>query len=145
MGRVSDILKRKSNQVISVAPDTSVIEALKIMSDKNIGSLLVMVGATYMGLITERDYARKVILREKHSDDTRVSEIMTTDLPRVSPRDAVEHCMTLMANGNVRYLPVFEGGVLVGLVSIIDVIKEMNELHKATISHLQDFISSNYA
>jgi CBS domain-containing protein len=145
MGKVSDILKRKSNQVISVTPDTSVIEALKIMSDKNIGSLLVMVGSTYMGLMTERDYARKVILQEKHSDETRVSEIMTTDLPRVSPRDSVEQCMQLMADGNVRYLPVFDDGVLVGLVSIIDVIKEMNALQKATISHLQDFISSNYA
>lgn len=145
MGKVADILKKKSSQVISVAPNTSVLDALKIMADKNIGSLMVMQGGTYMGLMTERDYARKVILRDKHSTDLKVSDIMTTDLPRVNPRDTNEHCMTLMADGNVRYLPVFDNGVLVGLISIIDVIREMVREQRDTISHLQDFISSNYA
>jgi CBS domain-containing protein len=145
MGKVIDILKKKSNQVISVSPNTSVLDALKIMAEKNIGSILVMQGATYLGLFTERDYARKVILKDKHSTDSVVGDIMTTDLPRVNPRDKVEHCMSLMADSNVRYLPVFDNGVLIGLVSIIDVIQEMVRSQRDTISHLQDFISSNYA
>ena len=145
MGKVIDILKKKANQVISVPPDTTVLDALKIMAEKNIGSLLVMQGPTYLGLMTERDYARKVILMNKHSPDVLVSDIMTTDLPRVNPRDKVEHCMTLMADSNVRYLPVFDNGVLIGLISIIDVIQETVRVQRDTINHLQDFISSNYA
>ncbi len=145
MGKVADILKKKSSQVISVAPNTSVLEALKIMHEKNIGSIMVMQGGTYLGLMTERDYARKVILKDRHSTDSQVRDIMTTDLPRVNPRDSIDHCMTLMADGNVRYLPVFDNGIIIGLVSIIDVIKEMVREQRDTISHLQDFISSNYA
>ena len=144
MGNVADILKRKSNQVISVEPNASVLDALKIMADKNIGSIMVMQGGTYLGLMTERDYARKIILLDKNSEETKVSAIMTTDLPRVNPRDTVEHCMKLMADNNVRYLPVFESGVLVGLVSIIDVIQGMVKVQRETINDLQDFISSNY-
>lgn len=144
MGKVTDVLKKKTNKIISVSPSTSVLDALKIMSEKNIGSILVMEGDTYLGIMTERDYARKVILKDKHSSEISVGEIMTTDLPRVSPRDTIEHCMKLMADGNVRYLPVFENGVLTGIVSIIDVIQATVEVQKETINSLQNFISSNY-
>lgn len=144
MGKVSDVLKKKANKIISVSPNTSVLEALHIMSDKNIGSILVMEDGGYLGIMTERDYARKVILKDKHSNEITVGEIMSTDLPRVSPRDTIEHCMKLMADSNVRYLPVFENGVLAGIVSIIDVIHATVEVQKETINNLQDFISSNY-
>lgn len=144
MGKVSDVLKKKTNKIISVSPNTSVLEALHIMSDKNIGSILVMEDGGYLGIMTERDYARKVILKDKHSNEITVGEIMSTDLPRVSPRDTIEHCMKLMADSNVRYLPVFENGVLAGIVSIIDVIHATVEVQKETINNLQDFISSNY-
>lgn len=144
MSNVADILYRKTNKVISVLPNTCVIDALKIMNEKNIGSILVMEDDTYLGIMTERDYARKVILKGKHSTETSVSEIMSTDLPRVNPSDSTEHCMKLMADGNVRYLPVFENGVLKGIISILDVIKATVDVQKETISSLQDFISSNY-
>ena len=144
MSKVSDILQRKSNKVIAVSPNTCVIDALKIMNEKNIGSILVMEDETYLGIMTERDYARKVILKGKHSTETSVSEIMSTDLPHVNPRDTMEHCMKLMADSNVRYLPVFENGVLKGIISILDVIQATVDVQKATISNLQDFISSNY-
>lgn len=144
MGKVSNILQTKTNKVISVSPDTSVLDALKIMAQKNIGSILVMEGDNYLGIMTERDYARKVILREKSSVATLVSEIMTTDLPRVEPNNSIDYCMKLMADGNVRYLPVFEKGALVGIISILDVIKATVDTQKATINSLQDFISSNY-
>ena len=144
MSKVSDILQIKSNKVISVTPDTSVLDALKIMAQKNVGSILVMDGDTYLGIMTERDYARKVILKDKSSVETAVSEIMSTDLPRIEPNASVEYCMKLMADGNVRYLPVFENGMLVGIISILDVIKATVDAQKATINNLQDFISSNY-
>ena len=99
---------------------------------------------TYLGIMTERDYARKVILKGKHSTETSVSEIMSTDLPHVNPRDSMEHCMQLMADSNVRYLPVFDNGMLKGIISILDVIQATVDVQKATISNLQDFISSNY-
>ena len=144
MNMVKDILSRKGTNAISVVTGTSVLDALRLMADKNIGSIMVMQGGTYLGLMTERDYARKIILLDKNSEETKVSAIMTTDLPRVNPRDTVEHCMKLMADNNVRYLPVFESGVLVGLVSIIDVIQGMVKVQRETINDLQDFISSNY-
>ena len=144
MGKVTDILKKKTNKIISVSPDTHVLDALKIMSEKNIGSILVMEDDTYLGIMTERDYARKLILKDKHSDEITVGEIMSTDLPRVNPRDTTEHCMKVMADSNVRYLPVFDNGVLTGIVSIIDVIQATVEVQKETIDSLQNFISSNY-
>ena len=144
MSNVTSILSRKSNGIISVEPSTSVFDALEIMSNRNIGSLIVMNNGIFLGLMTERDYARKVILKDKHSDETTVGDIMPTDLPRVNPRDTVEHCMKLMADGNVRYLPVFENGSIVGIVSVIDVIQETVKAQKETISNLQEFISSNY-
>ncbi|MEO6636950.1 MAG: CBS domain-containing protein, partial [Ginsengibacter sp.] len=103
MNHVSDILNRKGTNAISVLPDTAVLEALKVMADNNIGSVLVMGNDKYMGLITERDYSRKVILKGKNSTDTKVKEIMTSDLPHINPNDTVEHCMELMTNSKIRY------------------------------------------
>ncbi len=142
MNRVSDILSRKGSKAISVLPETPVIEALKVMAENNIGSVLVMENDKYLGLITERDYSRKVILKGKNSTDTRVGEIMTADLPRIKPGDTVEHCMELMTDSKIRYLPVFVNDQLKGIISITDVVKETILKQKETIKHLDNYIHS---
>ncbi len=142
MNHVSDILSRKGSNAISVTPDTPVIEALKVMADNNIGSVLVMENNKYMGLITERDYSRKVILKGKNSTNTKVSEIMTSDLPHIKPNDTVEHCMELMTDSKIRYLPVFVSDELKGIISITDVVKETILKQQQTIKHLDSYINS---
>lgn len=142
MRKVADILERKGASAVAVAPDTKVIEALEIMAEKNIGSVLVMDGGEYLGIITERDYSRKIALKRKSSVDTMVSEIMTTNLPSVNPKESVERCMELMSDKNIRYLPVFDGNRLAGIVSMSDVVKETILQQKETISHLENYIHS---
>ena len=142
MHRVTDIISRKGSAAISVMPDTSVFEALKIMAEKNIGSVVVMENGEYLGIVTERDYSRKVILKNKHSTSTLVSEIMTSDLPHVSPEDTVDHCMELMTNNNIRYLPVFKNSKLNGIISITDVVKETILAQQQTIYQLESYIHS---
>jgi CBS domain-containing protein len=142
MSRIADILLRKGKHAIAVSPDTTVIDALKIMAEKNIGSVVVMTGDKYEGIMTERDYSRKVILKGKHSDETRISEIMSTDLPVLKPEDKIEYCMQLMSDKNIRYLPVFENARLAGIISMSDVVKETILMQQATISHLESYIHS---
>ena len=143
MNHVSDIIARKGLSAIAVPPDTPVIDALQIMSEKNIGSVLIMHGGEYLGIMTERDYSRKVILRGKNSHDTRVAEIMSTDLPALKPSDTIDHCMQLMTDKNIRYLPVFDGDRLVGIISISDVVRQTILLQQETINHLNDYIHYN--
>lgn len=143
MKKVSDVLTRKGKKLISVPGNTTVIDALRIMADSNIGSVLVMEGGRYHGLITERDYSRKVVLKGRSSTDTFVKDIMSTDLPTVSPGDTIDHCMQLMSEQNVRYLPVFEGDELTGIISINDVVKETILSHEETISNLKEYLYSN--
>lgn len=142
MNQVKDILSRKGNNAVSVLPNTTVFEALKIMAEKNIGSVVVMENDQYLGIVTERDYSRKVILKEKHSTSTKVSEIMTSDLPHIFPDNTVEHCMELMTSDNIRYLPVFTNNKLCGIISITDVVKETILFQQETISHLDNYIHS---
>jgi CBS domain-containing protein len=142
MSTVSDILRRKGKEIISVKPDLHVLDALKIMADKNIGSVVVLEEDKYCGLMTERDYARKVILKGKSSGDTKVADIMSADLPAISPQDTVEHCMELMSEKNIRYLPVFENDRLCGLISINDVVKETILGQQRIIEHLHNYIQS---
>jgi len=142
MKKVSQILSRKGSDVIAVPPDTHVLDALKIMAERNFGSLIVKEGDTYLGLMTERDYARKVILKGKSSSDTRVADIMSADLPHITPEDSIEQCMRLMSEKNIRYLPVFENQRLCGIISILDVIKETIISQQETIEHLQSYIQS---
>lgn len=142
MNKVSDILTRKGSNSVSVAPDTSVLDALKLMAEKNIGSVIVMINDEYLGLVTERDYSRKVVLMGKNSVSTKVSEIMTSDLPHVKPDDNIDHCMELMTTGNIRYLPVFEDNKLRAVISITDVVKETIIKQQQTINLLDDYIRS---
>lgn len=142
MRKVSHILSRKGNQVVSVGPDTSVIQALQIMADKNIGSLVVLKNDQFAGILTERDYSRKVILMGRHSSETPVSEIMTSDFPPVLLSDTVEKCMQLMSSKHIRYLPVIDQGKLAGIISINDVVTETILNQQETISQLQNYIQS---
>jgi CBS domain-containing protein len=142
MKRVADILSHKGSRITSVSPDTTVLDALRIMADQNIGSVMVLDGQEYLGIMTERDYSRKVILKGKSSTDTKVAEIMTNDLPHVKPQDTIEFCMQLLSDKNIRYLPVFDNGVLSGIVSINDVVKETILTQQETITHLKDYLHS---
>jgi CBS domain-containing protein len=142
MNRISDILVRKGNQAISVLPDTSVFDALKVMAENNIGSVVVMKDEKFLGIITERDYSRKVVLKGKNSTDTKVNEIMMSDFPLLKPNDTVEYCMELLSKNNIRYLPVFEEKNLAGIISISDVVKETIISQQQTIDHLHDYIHS---
>lgn len=142
MNIVSTVIKRKGGLPVTVAPDKSVVEALTIMAEKNIGSVVVMENDTYLGIMTERDYSRKVVLKEKNSATTKVSEIMSTDLPSVSPGDSIDHCMQIMTSKNIRYMPVFENNKLTGIISMSDVVKETILMQKETINQLQNYISS---
>ena len=143
MKKVKDILARKGSNVTQVNPDTTVLDALRIMADQNIGSVVVMEGGKFTGIVTERDYSRKVILKGKSSTDTKVSEIMSTDFPRITPMDTVEQCMQLLSAQNLRYLPVFDGDDLAGIVSINDVVKETIITQQETITQLKDYLHAS--
>lgn len=141
MHTVSSIISRKGRAAVAVSPDTTVTEALQIMADQNIGSVVVMQAGEYLGIMTERDYSRKVILKGKHSTSTKVSEIMSTDLPAIRPSDSIDHCMQLMTNKNIRYMPVFDNETkLAGIISMSDIVKETILMQKETISHLESYI-----
>ena len=140
MKKVSDILARKGSIPVAVPPSTCVIDALKLMADKNIGSVLIMEEGQFLGIMTERDYSRKVILKGKSSTDTGVAEIMTTEFPRVSSSDTIEHCMELMSARTLRYLPVFENESLVNIISMSDVVKETILGQEETITQLKDYL-----
>jgi CBS domain-containing protein len=142
MKSVSAVLSRKGATVMSVPPSTIVAEALKIMAEKNIGSVVVMENDQYLGIMTERDYSRKVILKGKNSSDTTVAEIMSTDLPSVKPSDTIDYCMELMTNKNIRYMPVFDNNKLSGIISMSDVVKETILAQRETIEHLHSYIQS---
>lgn len=143
MKKVADVIARKGGNITNVSPESTVIEALKIMADQNIGSVMVMENGEYKGIMTERDYSRKVILNGKSSTDTKVSEIMSSDFPRVTPQDSIEYCMQLMSDKNIRYLPIFDGEKLGGIISINDVVKETILSQQETISQLKDYLHAS--
>ncbi|HEX7846081.1 MAG TPA: CBS domain-containing protein [Chitinophagaceae bacterium] len=143
MNSVSAVLSRKGDHVVTIAPAATVLDALKIMEEKNIGSVVVMDNGHYLGIVTERDYSRKVALKGKSSTNTKVSEIMSIDLPKVQPNDSIEHCMQLMTERTIRYMPVFDNNRLAGIISMSDVVKETILAQKETIDHLQNYIQSS--
>ena len=143
MKKVGDILSRKGGDAITVSPDATVLDALKIMAERNIGSVIVMSEGRYQGIITERDYSRKITLKGKSSTDTKVSDIMSTQLPNLSPEDTLERCMELMSDKNIRYLPVFKNNELKGIISMSDVVKETILSQQEMINHLENYIHSN--
>src|ERR1700709_425469 len=142
MKKVSDILSRKGGSVVTIDAATTVLDALRLMDDRNIGSLVVTETDEYLGLLTERDYARKVILQGKSSQETTVREIMSTGLPRIVPESSIETCMHIMSESNIRYLPVFVADQLSGIISINDLVTETILSHLETIEHLKSYIHS---
>ncbi|MET3978160.1 CBS domain-containing protein [Mucilaginibacter sp. UYP25] len=143
MKSVKHILARKGSNVIAVPAKTTVLDVLKLMAEKNIGSVVVTEDDQYLGLVTERDYARKIILMGKHSDDTTVGEIMSNGLPHITPESTVDSCMLIMSERNIRYLPVFDKEQnLCGIVSINDLVYETIHSQKETIEQLHSYIQS---
>jgi CBS domain-containing protein len=138
---VKDILRSKGDAVFTVAPDATVFEALTIMAEKNCGALIVLDGESVAGIISERDYARKVILHGKSSREMRVSEIMTPKVHCISPSDSVEDCMSQMTDKRVRHLPVMDGTKLAGVISIGDVVKTIIADQEYTIKLLEHYIA----
>jgi CBS domain-containing protein len=138
---VSEILNAKGRQTWTVSPENTVLEAIQMMAEKNVGALLVLEGGKLVGIISERDYTRKVILRGKASKDTPVKEILSGTVIHVSPSDSVEECMRLMTSHRVRHLPVLEGDKVTGVVSIGDLVNWIISAQTSTIHQLQTYIS----
>ncbi|WP_316634173.1 CBS domain-containing protein [uncultured Flavobacterium sp.] len=138
---VNQILNTKGKDVYSVLSTTTVYEALKVMGEKNIGAILVIDGTDLKGILSERDYARKIVLKDKSSKETFVHEIMENDVSSVTLSNNIEDCMELMSTKRVRHLPVLEDGIVIGIISISDVVKAIIEIQKDTIKHLDSYIS----
>jgi CBS domain-containing protein len=143
MTTVRTVLQTKKNELWSIHPDAVVFEALKIMAEKNIGALLVMQKETVVGIFSERDYARKIILKGESSRTTAVKDVMTSAVLTVNPEQSIDECMALMTEKHIRHLPVVENGKLIGLISIGDVVKAIISEHKYTIQQLENYITGS--
>src|SRR6516164_4437975 len=144
-GSVSAILAHKNASTVwSIVPNATVLEAIRLMDEKNVGALPVVDNRTLVGIVSERDYTRKVILQGKSSKETAVSEIMTKQLLTVNPGDSIPECMQIMTEKRVRHLPVLEGGNLVGILSIGDVVKWLISAQTSTIENLERYITGDY-
>lgn len=141
---IRNILNEKGTEVYDIGPDNTVYEAIEKMADKDIGALLVMERDQLKGIITERDYRNKVILKGRRSNTTAVKEIMTSNLYTVEPTDTVDTCMALMTDRKFRHLPVLEDGNVVGVISIGDLVKAVITKQKVEIHNLRDYISGSY-
>ena len=139
--KVKDILRVKGNTILSVAPDTIIFDALYLMGEKNVGALLVMENKKLVGIFSERDYARKIILKGRTSLDTQVSEIMTEEVITVCPEETIGECMMLMSQRRIRHLPVLQSNKVVGVISIGDVVKYIIEEQELVIEHFKLYIS----
>jgi len=143
-GTIGAILSKKGTEVYSIAPDSTVFEAIEMMGAKNVGALLVLQGAEVVGIISERDYTRKVFLKGKRSRETKVEEIMSKDVTVTSSNEPVENCMRLMTEKRIRHLPVVDDGKLRGVLSIGDLVKHIISTQSATIEHLESYIHGGY-
>jgi CBS domain-containing protein len=141
MKLVRHLLDSKGRDVVSIAPDASVLDAIRLMSDKGIGALVVMDGGSLAGIVTERDYARKVILKGRASDATEVREIMTSDVISTNSSESVEKCMTTVTEKRIRHLPVVDDGKVCGIISIGDLVKAIIADQQHAIEQLEHYIS----
>jgi CBS domain-containing protein len=141
MVSVNQILKTKGNKVVSIDSNCMVIDAIRLMSDNNIGAVLVLKDEKLVGIFSERDYSRKIILKDKSSSNTVVSEVMTTNLFTVKSSTTIENCLMIMSDNNIRHLPIKENDILLGIVSIGDLVKSIIEEQKNTIKNLENYIS----
>lgn len=141
MVQVKHLLADKDARVFSIQPDQSVLDAIRMMAERHVGALLVMDGATLAGIVSERDYARKVILRGRSSSDTRISDIMSSSVITVGPDDSIEHCMVLCTERHIRHLPVVHEGSVIGIVSIGDLVKSVIREQAEQLRQLQQYIA----
>ena len=141
MKTVSELLRAKPSRVVSVRPDQSVLEAIKVLAQENIGAAIVMNGPKIVGIFSERDYTRKVVLQGRSSDTTKVEEIMTPNVIVVGPRTKTRECMQLMTDRKIRHLPVVDNGACVGMVSIRDIVGDIIADQDFTIEQLEHYIS----
>ena len=142
MRTVRQLLEAKSPEIIAIGPEAPVIDAIRLMAERGIGALLVMQGARLAGILSERDYARKIVLQGRSSRDTPVRDIMTAEVVSVAPGDSIDHCMQLMTDRRIRHLPVVDAGEVVGVLSIGDLVKTVIELQRRDIDQLQRYIAS---
>ena|SRR5450432_889423 len=143
-GTIEKILSQKGGEIWSISPDATVYDAVALMAEKNIGALLVVEKGRLVGIISERDYSRKVMLRGKRSRETFVREIMSSELTTAHPRETVEECLRFMTEKRIRHLPVVVDGSLRGVISIGDLVKEVISVQNATLDQLRDYISGGY-
>jgi CBS domain-containing protein len=143
-GNVSAILGQKAREIFSVPPEATVYDAVKLMADKNVGALLVLEAEKLVGLISERDYSRKIMLKGKRSRETKVNEIMSTQLTVIPPNEPVDRCLRLMTDKRVRHLPVLDGEKVIGVISIGDLVKYMIDCQSAAIEHLESYIHGGF-
>ncbi|NOS94025.1 MAG: CBS domain-containing protein [Cyclobacteriaceae bacterium] len=141
MAKVRNILEAKGRVVYSVEPTVMVLRAIELMCEKNIGGLLITENGKLAGIFTERDYARKLILKGKSSKDTPIGELMTPNPFTVSPDTSIDQCMQMMTDKHIRHLPVTEGDQLVGMISIGDVVRQVIQEQKSIIEHLESYIT----
>ncbi|GAB2534147.1 CBS domain-containing protein [Spirosoma aerophilum] len=134
---------KRVNALYSVSSDHTVLDALKVMADKNIGALLVVDKGVLSGIFSERDYARKVILKGRHSDDTRIADVMTANVITIEPEQSLEDSMIIMSDRHIRHLPVMEKGELIGIISINDVVTAIIRDQKTRIDSLESYISGS--
>jgi CBS domain-containing protein len=142
MALVSALIKHKGRLIYSVPPEAPVLEAIKVMAEHGVGALLVMQGDKLLGVVSERDYARKVILKGRSSNETQVSQIMSAPVLTVRPDQSVNDCMRIMTENRVRHLPVVEGERVVGVLSIGDLVRTVVEEQQQTIAQLEQYIRS---
>lgn len=142
-GTIRSLLAAKGRDVFGIRPDATIIEALQLMADKNVGAVIVLSeDGDLVGILSERDYARKIALRGRTSADTAVSEIMTSSVSTVAPEASIDECMEMMTDGRFRHLPVVEDGQVIGVISIGDVVKAVIERQRALIGDLERYITS---
>ena len=142
MRTVRQLLETKSPEIHSIAPGAPVIDAIRLMAERRIGALLVMEGPRLAGILSERDYARKVVLQGRSSKDTPVRDVMTAEVISVGPQDSTDHCMQLVTDSRIRHLPVLEGDAVVGVLSIGDLVKAVIAEQRQELDHLQRYIAS---
>jgi CBS domain-containing protein len=142
MKTVNNIVQNNFKSIFSVSPETSVLDALQVMMDKNISALLVMDGTKLKGIFTERDYARKIILVGKSSKATKIKEVMSEKLVTIELGTSIDYCMQIMTERRIRHLPIIENGLVIGIISIGDLVKFVIEDQQQTIEQLQNYISS---
>ncbi len=144
METVGSMLRHKGGEIYWLAPEATVYEAVAMMAEKSVGALLVLSGGKLTGIVSERDYARKVILKGKHSHDIQVREIMTSPVYTISPEHSVEDCMRVITSHRIRHLPVMDGDNLLGMISIGDVVRSIISAQAHTIDQLSSYIEGRY-